>query len=451
MAGQPFTLAWNNNTWGLSDNKYQAPPGRFSEWFWIDIQNLYMQNSLSDTLTHTYPATIWGILNTAKIDWLNNNIIWLTNGSTYQNTTTRASFTVWQQWHIIEPMNVWGTFFLYYFASWGQIHRTNLDWTWINQSFRTYTWSGATQPNVSYNDWARILFSYNNILFQINNSQIVTTALDLPLWENIVWITRFQWQYRIYTSVPFVTSKIYTWDGVSSLPSSALDIHWIEIINVVNKWAYDLFNDRDKNLYKLWWVQYIKISQWITSSLLGVYKDFVYWNFISSWTNINVLGAYGQKPWYPEWINPLYWVSTVSNLSYWPNILAYTIWSNLYTVWWWNTAQTSYLTSLVFTGSNVQSLKLIDELILKFEWATATSQIKLEAELNNDWTFIHLWTWDNSSITTRNLWLRLTSNLFLNPLWNFNTIRFKVSILWDWVTTVKWYWLDLIGKQFIWK
>ena len=110
------------------------------------------------------------------------------------------------------------------------IHRTDLDWAWVAERYITYTstdWNPfftpppwQPSPTILLNLWNRILFSYYNQIWQLSNSEVVTKLLTLPSEENVVWLTQFQWEYKIYTTVAESSSKIYQWDWLNNLCES---------------------------------------------------------------------------------------------------------------------------------------------------------------------------------------------------------------------------------------
>jgi hypothetical protein len=110
------------------------------------------------------------------------------------------------------------------------------------------------------------------------------------------------------------------------------------------------------------------------------------------------------------------------------------------------------------TGNGLYNITIISNLIMCektwhkiFAGFISRCIIKLECDLNETWTYISLWQGINRDISWTNHWLKIQKSMFLNPIWDFNTIKFKVSFITNWVTSCRFYWLDLIGNQDVWK
>ena len=153
-----------------------------------------------------------------------------------------------------------------------------------------------------------------------------------------------------------------------------------------------------------------------------------------------------------DYSNPTDTINNKSSIVYSQNYIYYASWAKLFQIKSWNTWPiTSYITSLVITWGDIHKLKAINEIDLKFSWTSAECYIQLQAQVQENWTWITLRQWKNSDISKINHWLRIYSNMFLNPLWEFNTIRFKVNfIASNWTYSCSFYWLDLFGNIDVW-
>jgi len=477
MANVPLSFSWNNFAWWISDNKYQALPWRFYQGFWVNTRGFYMHPQSVNKLENEYVNWINCVFN-QEIIWWTWNIIWTNEGEIYEDTTLRTTLTQWTQgYHIGYLVPTWSVAKLYYFydtipsISPKYIHRSNIDWSWFEQSYfpttkPTYTsddWLNISVPTKVkvFNDWwKRIIFSHCNNVFIMDPSEIITKKLTFPPAETVVWITEFQWQFKIYTNTGFTLSKIYTWDWSSTEYDTSVILTGISIGNVINDWAYDYFNDISWSMYQVAWVQYEKIyhESWI--SLLWKVWDFIYMNYRNPDGKYS-LATYGNLPWYPKWINPHYTIDEedATNEIQQPTFVDswsftyYATYKKLYRIFPTSTAydMTLYADSLVFTWNNIENRKSIDNTILRFSGATATCKIKLEAQKQENWSWISLWEWINADINAENHWFVLYSQNFLNPIWNFNTLRFRVSFLTNWIsTTCRFYWLDVNWKEDVW-
>lgn len=475
MAEIPLQIWWNNLSSWINDQVFQWQAWRYDFAFWVDTQRFDARPLRPSELVFTYPSTINCIFNRSKVAW-NWNIIWLNDWKIYNNTALVTTLTQWIQWSKIgymKPLNA-SDFKLYYFHETiptinpKYIHRSNTDWTWMEQSYRNYTsdtWYQFLSPPAwmqIMNLWNRILFTNYNSIWQIDNNEIVTRLILFPNNENVVWITQFQWQFKVYTSTWFLSSKIYTWDWTSKLPDISLDMNWIFINSVVNDWAYD-YVMTDSWLYQIAWVQYQQLYNIYWKLHSKIDNDLIMTVFNSTNTQARwQLCKYSSKPWYAKGIHPYCLTDITQNESITANIdyaeqdVFYSVFSKLFRLVWnpqtWN--HTCYVSSLFFMWNNIRYEKKADYIDLKMSWFT-TETVKVYAQttdeqLNNN-TWVKLWEWNNSTISTNNSWLKINSQQFLNPLWNFNKIRFKVEFEKNQFSSWRFYWLDLFGKQDIWK
>jgi hypothetical protein len=473
---QPLQISWNNFSWWLADQKYQAPQWRYFKWYWFNTTWYDVRPTSSPGLVHTYTETINAIFNTQKVNWSNNNIIWLNNGQIYENTTLRATIagTSKQGYNIGYMKPFWETNYkLYYFhytipVIWVKnIHRSNLNWWGFQENYRSFTstdWNPFIVPPINpnrmliKNEWDRILFTYFNELWQIDATEVVSKILSFPSEQNIVWLTEFQWEYKIYTTAWFASSRIYLWGwtDVDEAPKLNVDLKWLAITWWVQwLWAYD-YMVADWNFYQVAWVQYQELYHRLGWNIVLAYDDRIVYELEQN--GKRVLAEYFNKPWYAKWIHPINIINInsqgtwISAIEYNENWLVFASFSKLYSDVWvretWNID--CFLESMVFQWTNIQYEKTITEIILKFSLFT-TNLLKLYVQVNENNTWIKVWEWTNNSISTQNHWLKIPKHQFLNPVWNFNTIRFKLEAPHTWNRQWIIYWLDLIGNENIWK
>lgn len=466
MASNPLQISWNNFTGWVNDQKFQWQAGRYYKWYWVDTQRYDVTPTKAPNLIHTYSSWIDCIFNTSKLNWSDHNVIWASD-EIYYDETLAYTLTQWENWNKIWYMKpVWSSVIkLYYFndeiptIATKYIHRSNLDWSWMSQSYRSFA---STAWNVSYippawmivkSEWERILFSYYNTIWEISNSEVVTKLLDLPEIENVVWITEFQWSYKIYTTVAFSTSKMYTWDWWSEIPETSITLDWLAILWVVNNGAYD-YVSANGSLYLFAWVQYQELYKDINPEMfIQVDNQVIIWLNQSNY----VLASLWDKPWYSRALTPKQIVDIIdqtediSAIDYSTDWLVFASYTKLYKNYW--TAETgtinAFIESLVFVWDSVLALKELNEIRLKFSWFS-TNNIVFYCQIQESWTWIKLFEWNNATISSINHWIRISKNKFLNPIWNFNTIRFKVEFPHNWNPQGKFYWVDVFGNQEIW-
>ncbi len=470
-----LVIWWNNFTWGISDQKYQTQTGRYYRGFWVDTRRFDVTPTKLNELLYTFEDNIKAVFN-QSILWGSDNIIWLQDGRIYLENTLKKTLATGQYWTNIWYMKIWGVRKLYYFndanpsfSGSKYIHRSNLDWAVFDEWYRTYVstdWDDYYHPKMSIiNEAERILFSHANNVFEIDKAEVVTKLISFPSNENVIWITTFQWEYRVYTCTwSWVKSDLYIWDWESYIADNSIGLNWVAFNSVVNKWAYD-YASTATGIYKFAGTQYIVEYYWINVTLLGKIWEDIYLEY-NVWDN-NSLAIYWNTPWYPVGITPKY---TIDNSDFTRSCelvvnsgtnIYYATGREFYEIQWTATTWilTTYIESTVFIGDNPRYEKTIEYVDFKFSHTTANCYIVLEATINETltwWTtwdpvWIKLWEGKNWDISTTNHGLKINKNIFLNPVWMFNTIRFKVSFVSNWATNCKFYGLDVFGKQDIWK
>lgn len=482
MADTPLQIWWNNFTGWINDQKYQWQAWRYLEWFWVDTQRFDVKPTTVPKLKYTAPATINAIFNLGKITSNpNSNILWTDAGKIIYSTLsweTEIYSITWdaKQWYNIWFLKPnWSTEYkLYYFHNTittvnpKQIHRSSINWGSFEEDYRNYTstsWNSLltppVQPNwvILRNEWDRILFSYYNEIWKIDRNELVTKVVEFPSEQNIVWITEFWWEYKVYVTSWFATSKIYRWDWDSAEYDVSIDLQWLAIIWwVCNNWAYDYFI-WDNSLYLVAWVQYQKLYDSIQWEIMTAFDDKVIIQRKINWKYC--LFEYSEKPWYKKWLHPKLLIDNANQedweiwaVDYSSRWLIFSSDSKFFTQTLWTTQAwdvLSYIESLVFVWDNIQYDKIINSIILKFSWFT-TNLVKFYVQLNENWTWIKLFEWNNNTVNSTNHWYKISSNTFLNPVWTFNTIRFRVEFPHNWNNPQwKFYWVDLFGKQNIWQ
>lgn len=469
MADFPF--GWNNFTWWLSDQKYQTQSWRYFKGYAMDTQRFDVRPTNSNSLFYTYPSSVNAIFSLDRLSANSDKITWLNNGKIYYESTEVASIA-WtaKQWYRIAYMKPsWSTIYkLYYFHDTPPsiptkyIHRSNIDGTTFEENYRSYTsdsWNPFLSPPswmVVLSEWRRILFSYYNEIWEMSNTEVLTKLVSFGSEENVVWITQFLWEYKIYTTSSYATSKIYKWDWLSSNATVSVDLNGLAITWwVTSLWAID-YMIADNSFYEVSWVQYQKLYDNISGRILLAYDEKVILE--QSIDSKIAICEYSYKPWYNFGVHPKL-ITDINNQWTWVNSIIYTtnwlmfsVWTKLYkptgTVETWTV--TPFIESMVYIGSNIQYEKIIKELIFKFSWLTTTN-ILLYAQKNENWTWIKLFEWNNNTISTSNHGLKIPANTLENAVWTFNTIRFRIEMPHTWQAQWRFYGLDWILTENVWK
>lgn len=507
-------ISWSNFTWWITDKLEGWPEWSYYDWYNIDTRWFYARSNSTHNLLWTYSSTIRWIYEAWKHSnaWSLSTIVWVDNWWIYLNWTLVNSIsTSWQkQWSQIGYIDEYWKVYLYMFPFWWnsvikKVHKIATSWVintenyftyvlWWGRFIWSYSWSvsyviwdvveyswtyykaktnntwviptnwvnridlsdytDAVLEQSIYCDWARILFSYNNNLYRIDD-WICYDVFSLPKWENIVWITNSNWYFRIYTNYNWVDSYIYT------MTESQLLEWWYELENtfkwysinwVIDSWAYDYFTSN----WSLYSYPASNIEDWeifrqINLSLLWKVWHYLYLNYTNK-SNKYCLATFWKKVWFDNSLEASNWLlAPVFNkncFDYNSNYIVYSDWVNLYSNTPTSNSITWYIESLEFRWTKEFYKKVIENAIIRFRWANDNCLIKVEAMINNNWTWITMYQWKNSDSSTDNFWVKLTSNNF--EIWEFNTIRLKVSWIWTLWNTFKFYWIDLLIKEDIW-
>lgn len=465
-----WQISWNNFTGWLADQQYQAPDGRFYDGGNMNTRQFYAESTRTNELLNTYANNISVIKNTAAYGW-SGNIVWTSLPWIYEDNTLKHTITGsgWDGGAIGYMIPVGSSVpKLYYFPDYASqttrvIHRSNIDGGTFNEAYKTWTAVAFGLPYVPWrvmclNEWDRIVFTSRNYVLQIDNSEVVKILIQLPNNEDIIGITQFQWEYKIFTNSAFTDSKIYRWDGTSSTVETSLSLPWMSIDSVIWEGAYQYFT-ADQDLYQLWGVQYSKLYSNLQLKLKHTFQGDVYMAWEDKAWKKQIL-VYGNLPWYGKSIcplttpNPANSEDEVENIDSWFGNIYYSSGKNLYELNTQGSITTStvesFITSMNFVGTSIRYEKSIQKIELKFTGTDANCPIALYAQKNRSGAWIKLWEWYNGQITGSNAWITLTTNNLLNPVGNYNEISFKVVFTHNGTKRARFYGLDALIDENIW-
>ena len=510
-------ISWNNFTGWITDKLEWWPEWSYYQAYNVQTRDFYATSTWTHNTLWTYEWYIRWIYEAWKHSnsWGLSSIVWLDNWKIYLNWSlvNQISTTTQRQWEYISYLDDNWVVYLYMFP-WGwnsivkYIHKITTWWVISQENYSSYvigwwtyiwayswtttyakwnvvsdswsfykaitttTWnlpsnttywlnidtqSQVKSTQVVYSDSNIILFSYNNCLYQFD--WITTTDVyQFPKWENIIWITTANWNFRIYTNYNDADSYVYTMTYENLLAWELWDIisfTWYAINSVVDSWSYDYLTAN-------WWLYIYPVSNiedweilhWINLTALIRKWPLVYLNYINKSSNYN-LATYWKKPWFNSSLEATKWLSWLVNsnatIDYNSNYIIYAIWTTLYSnSFWTGVPINSYIESLNLKWDNIRIRKQIDYIEIKFKWATNNCKIKVDAQIDDSWTWQTIWEWINVDSTTNNYWVKLSNTNLINPIWEFNMIRFRVYFESDWVNTFKFYWIDLKLKEWLW-
>lgn len=185
----------------------------------------------------------------------------------------------------------------------------------VEESVITMPNTSLLTPILEEDFWCYV--GNGNILLFIDSLWTMDELVVLPLWREIVEITKISDQYILWTRSS-IWSRVYYWDGISENPTRSIS-RWKEIIQAVaNQGNYHLvFTWGDLSVKKIW------KSNWYNKTMLYQIPEWGWENFISS----NILVP--PIPLYRGWSATNYRnnvVSVTGDMVYFPwynKILAY--------------------------------------------------------------------------------------------------------------------------------
>lgn len=467
-------IVWNINQFTTEqDTPYLWVAWWFDTSLWCDIRKEppFVKLSTEMKLERTFDDDITFMQNLEDF-WLTGILVCLENWKVYLDWVLKHTFNTWTSafnkiiwvWYMWD-VNSTDTWYLYYFSNlsfneW-KIHRSTENlWTFVD-SHRTFYTSGynITQdiiPTISEPD--RIIFGARDTVFEIDNLEVLTTLITFNKWEEVVWMSEFQNNYKIYNSVIwwswFISWYQYTWDWFSNdweyrIVYNKLPFQWI----VNDRW-YDYVITGHSNfytdLYKIWW------SVWepIRVNLEGATWKRNFSKYISMrWEIIYIsgknkldqyciytLGSY--YPWFQDWLVWEYYINgsnnAFTNHCHWQTKSYFaTANDKVYSVDFSNDLSVSnYVTQFTVITKKwvwnwIHTKKSIDYMYIGYKLEVWTSILVYASNWN--WTYKLLKT---IAITTETpitqKWIVIPANEFQSlDLWDFYELDFKFI----WVTT----------------
>lgn len=466
-------IVWEINQFNWEqDTPYLWSAGCFWSSLWVDIRKEppFIKLSTELKLEWTFDADITYMKDLQDF-WLTWVVVCLTNWKIYLDwtlkhtivstslTTSKKVIWIWYMW------NVSWSEYLYYFTdlaynTWS-IHRSDIAITTatFTEDFRDYNtwWNWLNNDEIHIiSEEDRMIIWVRDRVFQFDELEptTLTTLLEFTKWEEIIWITEYDNNYRVYVSLKswtwFGSWKVYYWDWVSS------NIDRVEFWNnlpfqwVVNNWAYDFIITWISNfytdLYRNPWKQAIRVNlEWESSTSSTWKRNFskyitVRWDILYiSWKNkewINCIYSLGSYfPWFTDSLVAEYYIPSWTNA-----FLFHTHWQEksyfactddkVYSTWFSNDFSVlKYVPSATiitkkWTWNWIHTLKSIDYMYIGYKLETWTSIL----------IYADKWTWykllKTIAITTETpitqKWIRIEANEFQSlDLWDFYELELK--------------------------
>lgn len=196
-----------------------------------------------------------------------------------------------------------------------KVHRFDAGFTGVTYSVASFTPTTEYTGTIStrwqiptLSDAQGILFAFWNTVYRLSTAEAITTLLVLSTTADILWITVYQNQYRIYWN-DWNIGNVSIWDWDSDAVDQTVSYNNSPVMSVVSDWAYDwaVFGASGitSDLYRVYWLQRDPVrnnvefsdgnSRYFTSSI-GIKEWIVY----IGWQNKNLASCmYSYGSYYP--------------------------------------------------------------------------------------------------------------------------------------------------------
>lgn len=457
-------IVWNINQFnGEQDTPYLWPAGCFSSSLGVDIRKEppFIQLSAKMEELWTFDDNITLIKNLWDF-WLDGILVCLDNGKVYLDWVLKTTISTGTA-NFDEIIGVWyiadvsWTDRLYYVSNLsfntGKIHRSNDDLSSFDVSYKEFnTWgNGLLNDSVSIlSESDRILIGVRDRVFELDSLEDITTKIQLNKWEEIVKLTEFQNQYRIYSSIlsgsTFVSWKQYNWDWLNVTINYNINWNNLPLQDVVNDWAYDYAitgqSQFYSDLYRITWSQKSPIRvnlEWSTwkrnfNNKISARSDMLYISGKNKEDSDCIYSVGNYYPWFPvslvweyytDWNNRFLWHAHTESTSY----FACTD-DKVYSVTHSNDfvnndyVSTAYITTKRWVWNGIHTLKSIDYMWVWYKLESGTN-IEIYA---SDWDGTYNKLLKTISDTTKK-WVRIEANEFASvDLWDFYELELKVIL-----------------------
>jgi hypothetical protein len=337
-----------------------------------------------------------------------------------------------------------------YFTTSSTLYRVAL---WSISDVMAFSWFQTFTNGSNYHPMT-VLF--NNFLFIWDKNNIASldifwvwdwALLSISPQVEIRYLNPYWWSVKIYSQYTYNNkSEVSFWDWITPSVNESITLEWINLEQVITKdWLdYLITNNR------FWILDWYKtstlkeISNYSTNlnSITIKWNRLLYWwvGWVYEWGSINKN--------YPEVLSYSYRTSNASNDTVWA---IFYDWTDLYVSWsngstygidklWTNYYTSWYLTTRVYFAETRISKKASNKILTAFNKLNANEQIKIYYRYNITWSYTLLDTITSSSTKVNDYtnWIDL--------VWEWNFIEFKIELVWDWTTSPEFYELDLEFK-----
>lgn len=485
--GQEYN--WNSFSGGEADGFYYWPPSSYRSGASIETRKLEngVMVSNKQTIDHTYLGTIKGVS-----DYYDRTYSTVdgSTGKIYSGGAFKFNMAIWTLahdtilWFGRMKRTAWSVVQWYGISAFNtdcKVHRFDVWFTGVTYSVGSftptteYTWTIYTRgsiPTLSLPNG--IMWAFGNIIYMMDTSEAITVKLTLPTTADIVAITIYQDQYRIYWNDGQI-SNISSWDWVTDATQQNVSYFNSPVMGVISDWPYDwgVFGSSGitSDLYRIGWLQRepvrnnVELSNGNSRALLsqiGIKEGIIYISGQNKNTD-SMLYSYGSYyPWTNRSLMPEKLQSaTISRLSFTEQNIYIYYGNNVYkkSIYFKDEQDTTVwsITSFPVTWNiGIDTEKEITKIYVGYKLYNTADTIKIYARVNAD-------PFDNNtspaflliktitgSITSRQ---EKITDLQLRTAWigKWNQIEFRIDIQNASTNSAIFHWLRMLYTDNPWE
>jgi hypothetical protein len=415
----PQEYNWNSFSGWEWDGFYYWPKGSYR--LGANLETRKLENGVmvanKQTVDHTYLGTIKGVSD--YYDRLYSTMNW-TTWKIYYAGAFKFNMAVGVVAH--DTILGWGhmkrtagTVVQWYgisaFNTTCKVHRFDVWFTGVTYSVASFTpttefagtiYSRGSIPTLSLPEG--IKWAFGNIIYSMDVSEVVTASLTLQTSADIIGITVYQNQYRIYWNDGNI-GNVSSWDGSTNAVQQTVSYFNSPIVSVVSDWPYDwaVFGSSSitSDIYRMAGLERqsvrnnIEFSDWNSryfSSAIGIKEWIVY----IAGQNKNLASCmYSYGSYYPGVNRSLVpenltvWDATISRFSFWEQYIYTYYGNNVYkrsVLFKWEIDTTvGSITSFPCIGNiGIDTEKELTKIYVAYKLYNASDTIKIYARTNAD-------------------------------------------------------------------
>jgi hypothetical protein len=380
-------------------------------------------------------------------------------------STAHRKLASWGKMTILSD-NVTYSYWITFTNSWvWKVHRFDPNFTWVSYSigwdWTLWAWrvNNATydkMPVLSL-PW-KIIWAWGNSIFQITNSETITRLLVLPKDADIMWITYYQDEYKIYYNWANkwwqTDSYIAYWDWLSEFVNAFVEYENSPVRMVANDWPYDyvvFWDTFSTDLYYVGW-----LNRW-SPIVVNTEVDYnnnqrIFWFdwLVREWVlyftgenklwNSVIYVMWKYYPWSSTKLSSIMGIESLNDIKINANTQWLEIYDNnkIYTQSYF-TSTKSWPTGTIFTypltwNFWIDTVKSIKEINIAYQLTNNADSIQLyvrndrdyTAYNNTGWILVKTITW---SLYRNKRWCRVArAELSALWLWNFYMLEYKIVL-----------------------